>query len=74
MSAHSHNTVLQITSTEIINQADDDLNRKAVRLSENALTVLKARYLKKNDSGAVVEKRNTVEKGNVVDIGAPRII
>jgi len=56
MSAHSHNTVLQTTSTEIINQSGEDLTRKTIRLSENALTVLTARYLKKDDNGEVTEE------------------
>ena len=44
------------TSTELIRAIGKDTEKLPVRLSENALTVLKARYLKKDDRGAVTEE------------------
>ncbi|MDP2983247.1 MAG: vitamin B12-dependent ribonucleotide reductase [Candidatus Latescibacter sp.] len=44
------------TSTDIICAAGGRIALEPVRLSENALTVLCARYLKKNDNGEVVEE------------------
>jgi ribonucleoside-diphosphate reductase alpha chain len=43
------------TSTDIICASGDALVPEAVKLSDNALIVLRARYLKKNESGEVVE-------------------
>jgi len=45
-----------LSSTKIIEQSGKTLREKPVKLKENALTVLKARYLKKDDDGAVIEE------------------
>ncbi|MFA6471243.1 MAG: vitamin B12-dependent ribonucleotide reductase [Candidatus Latescibacterota bacterium] len=44
------------TSTDIISLSGAALALETVKLSENALTVLSARYLKKDETGAVVEE------------------
>lgn len=44
------------TSTDIIRTSSAVLVLEPVKLSENAITVLRARYLKKNDIGEVVEE------------------
>ncbi|MCE5249765.1 vitamin B12-dependent ribonucleotide reductase [bacterium] len=45
-----------LSSTEIIEKTPGDTGEQPIVLSENALTVLQARYLKKNETGAVVEE------------------
>jgi ribonucleoside-diphosphate reductase alpha chain len=45
-----------LTSTEIIENTPMDIQEQPVRLSENGLTVLRARYLKKDDAGKVIEE------------------
>lgn len=44
------------TSSDIIREAGDDISLDSPRLMENALTVLRARYLKKDDDGNPIEE------------------
>ncbi|MBN1294129.1 MAG: vitamin B12-dependent ribonucleotide reductase [Candidatus Latescibacteria bacterium] len=55
MSSKAKSSVKHLFSTEIINQAGEKNTLETIRLSENALTVLQARYLKKNDRGEAIE-------------------
>jgi len=45
-----------LSSSKIIESAPEDIPLEKIILSENALTVLRARYLKKDDRGNVIEE------------------
>jgi len=52
----AQNRQTAMSSTDIITATDPNLRTEPVNLSENALTVLRARYLKKDSGGRVVEE------------------
>lgn len=56
MSTSTHEKIRIPTSTELIKTVGKDTTELPLKLSENALTVLKARYLRKDEKGTVIEE------------------
>ncbi|MFC1694169.1 vitamin B12-dependent ribonucleotide reductase [Candidatus Latescibacterota bacterium] len=56
MSASITEKITIPSSTELIDSVDKKIPEESLRFSDNALTVLESRYLKKDDSGKVIEK------------------
>ena len=56
MTVSTNGDIKVLTSTELIEKSGKDIKECPIRLSGNALTVLKARYLKKDETGKVTEK------------------
>ena len=52
----THDRITGISSSEIIDRTDKDIALEKIHLSENALKILNARYLKKDDQGKPIEK------------------
>ncbi len=56
MAFSTHEKINVLSSSKIIESVPEDIPLEKIGLSENALTILGARYLKKDDRGNVIEK------------------